>query len=186
MAVYSQNASGGPLPPKSAQCICTGTRLLWLLLCAEVGIVWSDGEPEEEGRGMMVSKALGWLCEEPQHSFTLNKFFRRGWPGLANFFLLPKQLELGRAARTLERCLFWGGLAAFAVVGGRPALSCGRIESDRAHCRVRDARHSQSGGIPDRRRGKGSPHQRSGEAHRFGALCRTKNRVTMLKKSLRT
>jgi len=27
------------------------------------------------------------------------KLFRRGWPGLANFFLLPKQLELGRAAR---------------------------------------------------------------------------------------
>jgi hypothetical protein len=47
----------------------------------------------------MVSKALGWLCEEPEHSFTLNKIFRRGWPGLANFFLLPKQLELGRAAR---------------------------------------------------------------------------------------
>ena len=76
---------------------------------------------------MMVSKALGWLCEEPVHSFTLNKIFRRGWPGLADFFLLPKQLELGRAARTLERCLFLGGLAAFAVVGGRPALSWGLV-----------------------------------------------------------
>jgi len=76
---------------------------------------------------MAVSKALGWLCEEPEHSFTLNKLFRRGWPGLANFFLLPKQLELGRAARTLERCLFWGGLAAFAVVGGWPALSWGLV-----------------------------------------------------------
>ncbi|HZL25970.1 MAG TPA: hypothetical protein VFC39_05515 [Acidobacteriaceae bacterium] len=80
-----------------------------------------------EGKDVMVSKALGWLCEEPEHSFTLNKFFRRGWPGLANFFLLPKQLELGRAARTLERCLFLGGLAAFAVVGGRPALSWGLV-----------------------------------------------------------
>jgi hypothetical protein len=29
---------------------------------------------------MMVSKALAWLCEEPQHSFTLNKFF---WARLA-------------------------------------------------------------------------------------------------------
>ena len=37
---------------------------------------------------MVVSKALGWLCEEPEHSFTLNKIFRRGWPGLADFFLL--------------------------------------------------------------------------------------------------
>lgn len=35
---------------------------------------------------MMVSKALGWRCEEPQHSFALNKIIRRGWPGLANFF----------------------------------------------------------------------------------------------------
>lgn len=44
----------------------------------------------------MVSKALDRLCEEPQHSF--NKFFRRGWPALANFFILPKQFEPGRAA----------------------------------------------------------------------------------------
>ena len=76
---------------------------------------------------MVVSKALGWLCEEPEHSFTLNKIFRRGWPGLADLSLLPKQLELGRAVRTLERCLFLGGLAAFAVVGGRPALSWGLV-----------------------------------------------------------
>ena len=76
---------------------------------------------------MMVSKALAWLCEEPDHSFTLNFVFRRGWPGLADFFLLPKQLTLGRAARTLERVLFLGGLAAFAVVGGWPALSIGLV-----------------------------------------------------------
>src|ERR1017187_10674585 len=36
-----------------------------------------------------------------------------------NLFLLPKQPELGRAARTLEWCLFLGGLAAFAVAGLR-------------------------------------------------------------------
>jgi len=76
---------------------------------------------------MMVSRALTWLCEEPDHSFTFNMVFRRGWPGLADFFLLPKQLTLGRAARTLERCLFLGGLAAFAVVGGWPALSIGLV-----------------------------------------------------------
>ena len=76
---------------------------------------------------MMVSKALAWLCEEPDHSFTFNMVLRRGWPGLADFFLLPKQLTLGRAARMLERVLFLGGLAAFAVVGGWPALSIGLV-----------------------------------------------------------
>ena len=76
---------------------------------------------------MMVGRALTWLCEEPAHSFTFNNIFRRGWPGLASFFLLPKQLTLGRAARTLERCLFLGSLAAFAIVGGWPALSIGLV-----------------------------------------------------------
>jgi hypothetical protein len=76
---------------------------------------------------MMVSRALAWLCEEPDHSFTFNMVLRRGWPGLADFFLLPKQLTLGRAARMLERVLFLGGLAAFAVVGGWPALSIGLV-----------------------------------------------------------
>ena len=76
---------------------------------------------------MMVSKALAWLCEEPDHSFTFNMVLRRGWPGLADFFLLPQQLTLGRAARMLERVLFLGGLAAFAVVGGWPALSIGLV-----------------------------------------------------------
>jgi hypothetical protein len=76
---------------------------------------------------MMVGRALTWLCEEPDHSFTFNTVFRRGWPGLANFFLLPKQLTLGRAARTLERGLFLGSLAAFAIVGGWPALSIGLV-----------------------------------------------------------
>ncbi len=42
---------------------------------------------------MMVSKALGWLCEEPEHSFTLNKIFRRGWPALADFFNCPSGLN---------------------------------------------------------------------------------------------
>jgi hypothetical protein len=74
---------------------------------------------------MMVSKALGWLCEEPEHSFTLNKIFRRGWPGLSNFFLLPKRLELGRAARTLGRCLFWGAWPRSRRTTGVVLGSCG-------------------------------------------------------------
>ena len=57
---------------------------------------------------MRVSEALAWLCEEPLHSFTFNGVLRRGWPALADFFLLPKPLTLGRAARALERCLFLG------------------------------------------------------------------------------
>jgi hypothetical protein len=72
---------------------------------------------ELKGRqSMTVSSALAWLCEEPDHSFTLNMVFRRGWPGLADLLLLPKQWTLGRAARTLERVLFLGGLAV-ALVG---------------------------------------------------------------------
>jgi hypothetical protein len=71
---------------------------------------------------MTVSSALAWLCEEPNHSFTLNMVYRRGWPGLADLFLLPKQLTLGRAARTLERVLFLGGLAV-ALVGYWPELT---------------------------------------------------------------
>jgi len=54
--------------------------LLWLPLCTEVDVEWGDGEAEGEGKSMMVSKALGWLCEEPEHSFTLNKIF---WARLA-------------------------------------------------------------------------------------------------------
>jgi hypothetical protein len=46
--------------------------LLSLPLCAEVDVEWGDGE--SEGEGMMVYKALGWLCEEPEHSFTLKSF----------------------------------------------------------------------------------------------------------------
>ena len=56
---------------------------------------------------MVVSKALGWLCEEPEHSFTLNKIFRRGWPGLANFFLLPKQLNWAGPRGRLKGACFW-------------------------------------------------------------------------------
>jgi hypothetical protein len=66
----------------------------------------------------MVSKSLAWLCEEPQHSFTLSKFLRRGWPELASFLLLPKLLELGRAARLVERTIFVGGMAGFVFYGG--------------------------------------------------------------------
>ncbi len=42
----------------------------------------------------MISEPLTWLCEEPRHSLIANKIFRKGWSDLANFFLLPKPLEL--------------------------------------------------------------------------------------------
>jgi hypothetical protein len=52
---------------------------------------------------MALSQALAWLCEPPQGDLTLSWILRRAWPGFANFVLLPKQLELGRAARLVER-----------------------------------------------------------------------------------
>jgi len=65
---------------------------------------------------MTVYNALIWLCEEPRHSFTFNLYFRRGWPGLANFFLLPKPFTLGRAVRFIERTIFIGAMAGFVIL----------------------------------------------------------------------
>jgi hypothetical protein len=70
-----------------------------------------------------LSEALTWLCEEPDHSFTLGMVLRRGWPGLADVILLPRQWILGRAARTLERVLFLGGVLACAIFEDLPTLS---------------------------------------------------------------
>ena len=39
---------------------------------------------------MSVHRVLTWLCERPQGDFTLAWLLRRGWPGFANFVLLPK------------------------------------------------------------------------------------------------
>jgi hypothetical protein len=50
---------------------------------------------------------------------------RRGWPGFASVVLLPKQLELGRAARLVERMIFLGAIAAFIYNGGLPLGSLG-------------------------------------------------------------
>ena len=72
---------------------------------------------------MTVRQTLAWLCEEPELSFTLNAVYRQGWPGLANFFLLPKQFRLGRAARFIERFIFLGGMAGFIIYGGLPISS---------------------------------------------------------------
>lgn len=74
---------------------------------------------------MLLSRGLAWLREEPDNSFTFNKLLRKGWPGLANFFLLPKPLELGRAARMVERTIFIGGMACFVYYGGLPLVSLG-------------------------------------------------------------
>jgi hypothetical protein len=68
---------------------------------------------------MMLSSALAWL-REPSDSFTLSRLLRKGWPGLANFLLLQKPLELGRAARLVERTIFMGGMACFVYFGGLP------------------------------------------------------------------
>lgn len=72
---------------------------------------------------MTVRQTLAWLCDEPERSFTFNAVLRRGWPALASFFLLPKQLRLGRAARFVERTIFLGGTAGFVIYGGLPISS---------------------------------------------------------------
>jgi hypothetical protein len=54
---------------------------------------------------------------------------RRGWPGFASVVLLPKQLELGRAARLIERVIFLGAMAAFIYNGGLPLGSFGQVNS---------------------------------------------------------
>jgi hypothetical protein len=69
---------------------------------------------------MRVRQTLAWLCDEPRHSFTFNGILRQGWPGLANFFLLPRLLTLGRAARFVERTIFLGGMVGFVLFGGLP------------------------------------------------------------------
>jgi hypothetical protein len=72
---------------------------------------------------MRLSRAVAWLYEEPDHSFTLNGILRTGWPGLASFFLLPRLLTLGRAPRFVERVIFIGGMAGFVLFGGLPIPS---------------------------------------------------------------
>jgi len=74
----------------------------------------------------MLSQGLAWLCEPPQSSFTLSALLRRGWPGFADFVLLPKQLELGRAARLVERVIFVGAMAGFIYYGGLPLGTLGK------------------------------------------------------------
>jgi hypothetical protein len=66
----------------------------------------------------MLSQALTWLCERPRGDFTVGWVLRRGWPGFADVVLLPKQLELGRAARLVERVIFLGSMAGFIYYGG--------------------------------------------------------------------
>jgi len=51
---------------------------------------------------MSVHRVLTWLCERPQGDFTVGWVLRCGWPGFASVVLLPKQLELGRAARLID------------------------------------------------------------------------------------
>jgi hypothetical protein len=39
---------------------------------------------------MMISEPLTWLCEEPVIPPS-RQHFRKGWPDVANFFLLPRR-----------------------------------------------------------------------------------------------
>jgi hypothetical protein len=75
--------------------------------------------------GMLPSRTLHWLGEPPEFSGTINNLLRRGWPGLADFFLLPKLFELGRLARLVERVIFLGGMAGFVIFGGLPLKELG-------------------------------------------------------------
>jgi hypothetical protein len=65
---------------------------------------------------MMISEPLTWLCEEPRHSLIANRIVRKGWPDLANFFLLPRPLELGELCRKNDLLgrigvsLYYGGV----------------------------------------------------------------------------
>ena len=61
---------------------------------------------------MWVSRALTWLCEEPQGKFILAWVLRRGWTGFANVVLLPKQVE---------RVIFLGVMGGL-IYYGRPQL----------------------------------------------------------------
>ena len=76
---------------------------------------------------MSVHRVLTWLCERPQGDFTLGWALRKGWPEFASIVLLPKQLELGRAARLVERVIFLGAMAGFIFYGGLPLGSLGRV-----------------------------------------------------------
>ena len=69
-------------------------------------------KPWSVGKAMTISGGLEWLCAEPRQNFTLSALLRRGWPGFASVVRLPKQLELGRAARLVERVIFFGAMSA--------------------------------------------------------------------------
>ena len=58
--------------------------------------------------------------------FPIERTPARGWPGFADLVLLPKQLELGRAARLVERVIFLGEMAGFIYYGGLPLGSLGK------------------------------------------------------------
>jgi hypothetical protein len=70
-------------------------------------------KPWSVGKAMTISGGLEWLCAERRQNVTLSALLRRGWPGFASVVLLPKQLELGRAARLVERVIVLGAMAGF-------------------------------------------------------------------------
>jgi hypothetical protein len=78
-------------------------------------------------RQASVHRVLTWLCERPQGDFTLGWVLRKGWPEFASIVLLSKPLELGRAARLVERVIFLGAMAGFILYGSLPLGSLGRV-----------------------------------------------------------
>lgn len=62
---------------------------------------------------MSVHRVLTWMCDRPRGDFTVGRVLRCGWPGFASVVLLPKQLELGRARRLIERVIFSGATSSF-------------------------------------------------------------------------
>jgi hypothetical protein len=99
---------------------------------------------------MRINQALTWHFEEALHSFTLSALLRRGWPGFADLALLPRQLELGRAAAARARD-FFGRDADFIYYGGLPLGSLGEAWRRNgcpgaAHDREVDRRPDRLGG----------------------------------------
>ncbi len=76
---------------------------------------------------MRINRALDYLCARPRGDFTIGWVLRRGWPGFARVVLLPEQLELGRAARLVERVIFLGSMASLVYFGSLPLGALGEV-----------------------------------------------------------
>jgi hypothetical protein len=110
---------------------------------------------------MALSQALGWLCERPKGDFTVGWVLRSGWPGFAEAVLLPKPLELGRAARLVERVIFLGSMAGFIC----KATAKEKIKKTKSSIRL-----WPSGSVEGV--GNGTTNERPGKRSVFEVSCR--------------